>query len=199
MGLLLAEELLLLAHGRDGSPLIGETARECGVAGGLLADLAAQGKIACRDSQVVVIDPAAPGHEVLDTVLRQIAAQNPCQRPRWWVDQLAAQEWASPLVNQMFKHGTWKIPVPRTELLASLADTLTSDAEPDPHTAALYALADACRLSGKTFPYLDPRRKAAMSAGQWAATGVHQAVRAAAARRRALDAACRIVAVLTGG
>jgi Golgi phosphoprotein 3 (GPP34) len=204
MGPLLAEELLLLAHSASGRPLIGEGVLERGVAGGLLTDLAIMGRIGCGGSLVAAMDPAAVGHEPLDTVLQQIVATSPGQRPRWWVDKLAAQGWRRQLVSQMFKHGTWRIPVPRTELLARLTDALRSDGEPEAHTAALAALADACLLSREVpgldhFPGLDQRRfkrnLAAMSAGQWAVAGVRKAVHAAETKRRAAGIAARVVSV----
>lgn len=192
MAPLLAEELLVLARSPGGAPLISEWAETRGVAGSLLADLAAAGRIGCIASRLVVVtDRAATGRPVLDSVLQQIATGRD-RSPRCWVGKLASQQ----AIRRAEDLVAWRgapdgdVVPQREELLARLSEVLTTESEPDARTAALAALVAACGLSGKLFSGVDrrarDRRLAAVSAGQWAAAGVRASRRAAMARKVAV-------------
>jgi hypothetical protein len=183
---LLAEELVVLGRSSTGKSLILPGKLDRGVAGALLADLGAASRIGYAGGVVRVTDTTATGRPVLDMVLQQIACRD--RTPRAWVSKLASQE----PVRQV-KHVPSRIwgppenaPRPRDELVARLSDVLTTQARPDPRTAALAALVAACGLSGKLFPGVDrrvrKRRLAEISAGQWPASAVRASVRAALAK-----------------
>ena len=194
MAPLLAEEFVVLARSPGGGSLLRESTVDRGVAGALLADLAAAGRIGCIEGRLVVVtDRAATGRSALDMVLEQIATGRD-RPPRGWVGKLASQQEGA--VRQV-KHlpGGRSVREPdvvpqREELLARLSEVFTTDAEPDARTAALAALMAACGLSGKLFPgvarQVRKRRLAQISAGEWAAAGVRASRRAAMARNIAM-------------
>jgi hypothetical protein len=189
MALLLAEELLVLARSPGGAPLISESSATRGVAGSLLADLAAAGRIGCiADRLVVVTDRAATGRPVLDSVLQQIAT-GPDRSPSRWVGKLASQQAIRRAADLVAWRGApdGNVVPQREKLLARLSEVLTTESEPDTRTATLAALVAACGLSGKLFSGMDRRarnrRLAAVSTGQWAAAGVRASRRADMARK----------------
>jgi len=183
---LLAEELVVLGRGSAGKSLILPVKLDRGVAGALLADLAAASRIGYAGGVVRVTDRTAAGRPVLDMVLQQIARRD--RAPAAWVSKLASQE----PVRQVkwLPSRIWgppeNAPRPREELVARLSDMLSTQARPDPRTAALAALVAACGLSGKLFPGVDgqvrERRLAEISADQWPAEAVRASVRAAVAK-----------------
>jgi hypothetical protein len=176
---LLAEELVVLGRSSTGKSLILPGKLDRGVAGALLAELAAAGRIGYAGGVVRVTDGTATGRPVLDMVLQQVARRH--RTPRAWVSRLASQE----LVRQVRVPSRIWGPR-REELVARLSGGLTTQARPGPRTAALAALVAACGLSGKLFPGVDrqvrKRRLAEISAGQWPASAVRASVRAAVAR-----------------
>jgi Golgi phosphoprotein 3 (GPP34) len=191
---LLAEELVVLARSPGGGSLLRESTQDRGVAGALLADLAAARRIGCIEGQLVVVtDRAATGRPALDTALQQIATGRD-RFPRGWIGKLASQQEGA--VRQVKDLQGWRgardpdIVPRREELLTRLSEVFTTDAGPGARTAALAAPMAACGLSGKLFPGVDRRvRKrhlAQISAGQWAAAGVHASRRAALARNVAM-------------
>src|SRR5262245_16740611 len=152
---LLAEELVVLAHGPGGRPLVREPTQDRGVAGALLADLAAAGRIGCIDGRLVVVaDRAATGRPILDTALQQLATGRD-RSPRGWVGKLALQQ--DRAVRQV-KNLDWagvrnsEVVPRREELVARLNEVLTAKTEPDARTAVLAALVAASGLSRKLFP-----------------------------------------------
>lgn len=87
---LLAEELAVLGCSPTGSSLILPLQLDRGVAGALLADLAAASRIGYVPGGVVTItDRTATGRPVLDMVLQEIARQD--RTPRAWVSKLASR------------------------------------------------------------------------------------------------------------
>ena len=192
---ILGEELALLTQRADGRRLIWVGARSCGVAGALLADLALTGRITCTDGRVTVTRPAQTGDVRLDAALSQIAAARRAHTPSWWVYRLASAEQTRWLLERQARRGILRVqparwsarypeqnPQPAAELRARLTDALTSHQEPDPRTAALAALVNACGASRKVLPDLDRRTRRRMteiSRGQWAAEGVRGAIRTA--------------------
>jgi hypothetical protein len=193
----LGDELVLLTQRADGRPLIWAGVRSFGTAGALLADLALAGRVTCTSGKVIVTSPARTGKGELDAVLTQIAAARRARRPAWWVYRLASAERTQQLQKRLAKRGILRVgrlpsgwrtarypeqdPQPAAELRARLASALTSQAEPDPRTAALAALVHACGASRKVLPDLDrrtlSRRMNEISRDQWAAAGVRGAIR----------------------
>ena len=94
----MAEDLALLARDDTGRQLMRGPVRDRGIAGALLADLAAAHRLsyAVRVAAVVVTDRAPTGHEPLDKVLEWISADGveslKERSPREWVRTLASRK-----------------------------------------------------------------------------------------------------------
>jgi hypothetical protein len=185
---------MLLARGDNGKQLMDGGVRDRGVAGALLADLAAGSRLNCLDERLVVVTDKTPtGQPPLDKVLQWISVSGRDRSPRGWVGKLASSERTDELKSLLtLRHMAPEygyVPdasTSRARIVAQLGEVFASGTEPDPRTAALAALVAACRMSGKLFPNVDrrvrKRRLAEISAGQWAASGVRKSVRAENAR-----------------
>jgi len=209
----LAEDLALLARDDNGSQLMRGPVRDRGVAGAMLADLAAAHRLGyaapnpwAPKGLVVVTDRTPTGHEPLDKVLEWISASGPElgreRSPREWVRTLASRrrfgevELLLGLDKGLPDHS--HNPALRAQILTRLGEVFTSGTQPDPRTAALAALVAACGASAKLFPDVDrrvrKRRLAEVSTGQWAADGVRHSSSAVAAATAAADAVTSTVA-----
>ncbi|HYZ55745.1 MAG TPA: GPP34 family phosphoprotein [Streptosporangiaceae bacterium] len=184
---LLAEDLMLLTRGDNGKQLMDGGVRDRGVAGALLADLAAGSRLNCLDERLVVVTDKTPtGQPPLDKVLQQISVSGRDRSPRGWVSYLASPKRAGELRRLLALRRSTPdygyVPALRASIVAQLGEVFASGTEPGPRTAALAALVAACGVSGKLFPNVDrrvrKRRLAEISAGQWAASGVRNSIRA---------------------
>ena len=181
----MAEDLALLARDDNGRQLMRSSVRDCGVAGAMLADLAAAHRLGyVARGLVVVTDRTPTGHEPLDKVLEWISASGAKsgreRSPREWVRTLASRKRSGEL--ELLLGFDERLPdhshnaALRAQILTRLGEVFASGTQPGPRTAALAALVAACGVSRKLFPGVDRRvRKrclAEVSAGQWAADGV---------------------------
>jgi Golgi phosphoprotein 3 (GPP34) len=78
------ESLLLLAYEDcEGKSRVDSTTLKYAVAGAVLVDLAAAGRIDVVDGKVVVNDPTPTGTPYLDDPLARIAAERKQRKPKW--------------------------------------------------------------------------------------------------------------------
>lgn len=198
---------MLLAHGDNGEQLMAGGIRSHGLVGALLADLAAAGRLSCLDERLVVVTDKTPtGQPPLDKVLQWISVSGRDRSPQGWVGKLTSSERTDELRSLLaLRHiapDYGYVPdasTSRARIVAQLGEVFAGGTEPDPRTAALAALVDACGMSGKLFPNVDrrvrKRRLAEISAGQWAASGVRKRVRAEKVWTRALAP----ILIISGG
>ena len=88
--LTLADEIIVLML-RDDTGAIKPTraaSANIAIAGGLLMELALLGRIDTDLTSLFIVDPNPVGDELLDHVLREIAAQPVKQSSMWWINQL---------------------------------------------------------------------------------------------------------------
>jgi hypothetical protein len=175
MTLSLAEEFLLLALDDDEGSFAVWT--DYGVAGALLADLALSGRIAFDGAEVIVLDPSATGDEPLDRALSLMA---PIERPRpaaHWIPTIAMKcDARGALVARLVHAGAVRVEehrflsvfpysrfpsadgAPEAEVVARLRAVLLEGATPDPRTATLLLLLQACSLLGSIASGPEARR-----------------------------------------
>jgi hypothetical protein len=168
--LTILEEFLLLALDDQAGEFwpLSRSAFDCATACALLMDLMRQRRIDCDVTHLFVIDDTPIGDELLDPVLRLIAAE-PANQERMIIDELrtlsdegealrgrALQR----LVDRnilgakerkiLWIFGARRYPaVHDREIRAAklrILNTVLGDTIPDPHDIALVALADACGL-----------------------------------------------------
>ncbi|MEU3460613.1 GPP34 family phosphoprotein [Streptomyces sp. NPDC006733] len=200
MELTLAEELLLLARTPEGRSTMSGLVATRGVAGALLIELALRERIVVRDGKLVATkqDTGGSADAELDALYAQIRDDRPRSAKRW------VQKAESRRVNGRVLSGLAAKGVLREEpyrvlglfpstrwtsrnpaLPNDIRDRLTAivgGARPDDRSAALIALVDACGLTKKTFPGIDPRLRKArikeLAQAQWSAAAVQDAVTA---------------------
>ncbi len=86
------EALLLLAYeDLEGKSQVDSTKLKYAVAGAVLVDLAAAGRIDVVDGKVVVNDPTPTGTPYLDDPLGRIAGERKQRKPQWWVEKLSGK------------------------------------------------------------------------------------------------------------
>lgn len=216
MDVTLAEELLLIAYNDEtGKASTGSAELDCGLAGAVLLYLALAGRIDVVDGRVTVLDAAASGEPVNDSVLERIARDGKARKPEWWVGKLRSKV-RSGVLARLTERGVLRperhklmgmLPVQRYPGLDSgvksaartrLDRAVVNGVEPDTRTAALASLLHACGLAKRTFPELDRRRlKARMkeiNEGQWASAAVRKAIQSIQAAVAASTVAATSVA-----
>ena len=206
----LAEDLLLLLlDDGSGKPRADSTSLDYALAGALLAELALQRRVEMVErhglfarNRVAVADDTATGDHLLDEALRVTADR--ARRAERLVDKLskglreqllAALEQrgilhrqASPVLG-IFPRERWAAQDASREdaVKQRLYDVLVVGTTPDDHTVALVALLAAIDEAHKLFEGSRPERQAvkerakAIAEGQWPATAVRKAVKAAQA------------------
>ncbi|MCY4396708.1 MAG: GPP34 family phosphoprotein [Rhodospirillaceae bacterium] len=163
-----AEEIMLLILD-DG----GEFARvprwslHCALAGGVLMDLALEGRIDTDPERLFVVDPAPVGDDLLDPVLAQIAETPETFDARYWVQTTAegAERIRVRSLERLVEQGIlefrdqrfmWVLRSRRYPTIDGKADrevklrimsVLFSDEIPDPRDSAIVGLADTCGIS----------------------------------------------------
>ena len=173
--LTLVEEVLLLAfRDKTGRPLrLPEYSIEFAVAGAVLAELALQDRIDSDLDSLMVVDESRTGDDVLDPVLRELAASPERQPPSHWLLRLARvdsiRETAlQRLVEQgvlrpqkrrlPFSLGAQRYEVADPEkprsIKARIREVLDTEVIPDPRDVILVCLGHACTLLGTV---LNPR------------------------------------------
>jgi hypothetical protein len=193
----LAEELLLLAHDIRGKCRIAPAAIDSGVVGALLSELGLAGRLTLDDSVLVTAGAETTGDAVLDELLKTVTDSS--RTPREWVDHLSGTGLTERLLTRLVERGQMEIDHHRNYGL--FADTwypvrdivalweahqrvviaVTTRAAPDLRTVALGAIVTAAGLNKMLFSTAgDWRvlrdRMREMSAGDWAADAVRDAV-----------------------
>ncbi|MEE3919111.1 GPP34 family phosphoprotein [Micromonospora sp. BRA006-A] len=87
-GLLLTDELVLLAYDDDGVNRLGSPHLGYGLAGAVLLELALAGRVEVADERLVVTDPAPTGVPLLDEALATVGSGRP-RKPKDWIGKLA--------------------------------------------------------------------------------------------------------------
>jgi Golgi phosphoprotein 3 len=134
------------------------------IAGGLLMELALRGRIDTDLQSLFLVDAAPVGDELLDLVLREVAAAPVPKPSTWWIEQLGSRQggWLDQILARLVGAGVlreedrtflWVFskraypPVSgreEREAKGRLLSVLFSDDIPDPRDTLLLGLADAC-------------------------------------------------------
>lgn len=167
------EEIVLLAlDDKTGAQLqLPATALNYGLAGAVLADLAAAGKIDTDPERLTVLDPSPTGDPLLDPWLALIAGETKVHPVAWWLFTLAErrQEIEQPALDRLMARGIlrredkkllWVIGLrryptvdghERTEVRTRLGQLILGEDLPDPRDAMLISLLRGCRLTDHIF------------------------------------------------
>jgi len=206
----LGEQLLLLSLD-DESGTAKESAKVAlAISAASLVELALAGRIDVADDKVTVIDTTPLGEPGLDSALAAIGGKDRPGRAKDWITQGKTDAVARAnaglvekgLVREEKKKVLGLFPVRRypeadgsveAAVRQRLDAVVLRGATPDARTASLVALLHGAKLHRLAFPDADARRVTAamesVSHGQWSATAVRQAVKAAE------DALATIIAV----
>ncbi|WP_343444225.1 GOLPH3/VPS74 family protein [Micromonospora schwarzwaldensis] len=87
-GLLLTDELVLLAYDDAGANRLGRPHLDYGLAGAVLLELALAGRVEVADKRLVVTDPSPTGVPLLDEALATVGDGRP-RKPKDWIGKLA--------------------------------------------------------------------------------------------------------------
>ncbi|MEP7178969.1 MAG: GPP34 family phosphoprotein [Pseudonocardiales bacterium] len=220
MDVTLAEELLLMAYdGETGKASAGSAELDCGLAGAVLLELTLAGRIDVVDGKISVLDAAPTGEQVTDIVLQRISTEGRSRKPQWWVGKLRSKIRPAVLARLtergVLRHAEHKVmglfPVQRYPAVDSAVQTaartrldmaVVKGVQPDPRTAALASLLDACGLAKRASPDLDRRQLRArmkqIDESQWAGAAVRKAIQSIHAAVAASTAAATSVAAPSG-
>lgn len=164
--MLISEEFLLLVTSPEGKWLAGSDAVPLALAGGLLAELALQGRVTVDDRhRIVVADPSPVDDPVLGDALATFAEKEG-RKPkdvlgkvsRGLGDRLYSRLIQAGIVEV---HKVWLLPVrhfplrdpaPRQKTWDELAAILRDDRLPQPRAAVLLGLTLASDALGRVFP-----------------------------------------------
>ena len=165
----ISEEILLLLLDYDSGVTNGSIAPHSGanaVSGGILMDLALEGRIDTDPDTLFMIDPEPVGEPALDNALSQIAVDNRHRTIDYWVDTFAAdsERAQTQLVDRLISRGIlfrgpydrlWVMGtrnyvqedgLPLRDVRRRIAGVLLSGELPDSRDVMIISLADACRL-----------------------------------------------------
>ncbi|MBO3747026.1 GPP34 family phosphoprotein [Streptosporangiaceae bacterium NEAU-GS5] len=194
MTVTIAEEVLLLAYRPDsGRRAIRSVELNAAVAGGLLAELAVNGRIALDGKHLVVSDRSPLGDEELDAALARMVADPKPRKPESWVRRLKNTRPRRRLLARLIASGVLTekrakalgiipirvYPTTASDVSKEIRDRVVNaldDAEPDPRTAALLGLIQAARLYRKVFPGIDRARLAALTKHDWVSVAVRRSI-----------------------
>ncbi|MFF5176984.1 GPP34 family phosphoprotein [Micromonospora sp. NPDC000316] len=198
-GLLLTDELVLLAYDDDGTNRLGRPHLDYGLAGAVLLELALAGRVEVTDKHLVVTDPTPTGVPLLDEALTMMGTERP-RKPKNWIGKLSKgllERVLAGLVDAgvlrresdrvllvfprtRYPSPTGAQPAVETAARERMAAALTGDGPVDARTAALLTLTRAVGLDRKLFRDLPKDRvKARMdeiAAGDWASAAAKKAI-----------------------
>jgi hypothetical protein len=214
----LAEELALLAlDDRTGKPVVDRTCFDYGLAGAVLSELAAAGRIDLVGRHLYAVDATPLGDPLLDAALDRITAEHRPHRPEWWIARLA-KGLHGHVVDRLVAVGAvhraetrvlhrTRYParggVHEARIRARVTAAVLGGVTPDGRTAALIGLVGACGFERTLFPHADRHavkaRIAAVSVGAWGAEATQRAVQAVHAAVSAAVIAGAVAAVGSGG
>ncbi|WBB73607.1 GPP34 family phosphoprotein [Micromonospora sp. WMMD1128] len=198
-GLLLTDELVLLAYDDGGANRLGRPHLDYGLAGALLLELALARRVEVADKRLVVTDPTPTGVPLLDEALATVGAGRP-RKPKDWIGKLSkglpdrvldglvgagVLRRESDRVLLVFPRTRYPSPTgaePAAETAARerMVAALVGNGPVDARTAALLTLARAVGLDRKLFRELPKERVKArlneIAAGDWASAAVKKAI-----------------------
>ncbi|MET9107610.1 GOLPH3/VPS74 family protein [Streptomyces zhihengii] len=213
MSVTLAEEIMLLSLDDESGAAKDRASAAWAVAGGLVLDLALEGRVAVEGKRIAVTDPSSTGVPLLDGRLEAISTWSAKRSRPTVVDWLAKDQGKAPdaVLDSLTARGFVReerravlglFPVRRwpeadgtveRELRARLHRVVLEAAEPDPRTVGLVTLLHGARLHRIAFPDT-PRKEvepimATLAEGQWAGGQVREAIRAMQAAMAAVTVA----------
>jgi len=215
--MLICEEFLLLVTSPEGKWLAASDAVPLALAGGLLAELAQQGKVTVDDGQrIVVVDRSSPADLVLADALAAFAGQEG-KKPGKVLGKVA-RGLGDRLYGRLIEAGIVEVrkvrllpvrhfplldPAVRQRTWDDVAAVLRGDRSPDARTGTLLGLTVAGGALTRVFPPADfglPKRELEnrarqLAQGDWAADAVGQAVRAVQAATMAAVTAAATASV----
>ncbi|WP_431933753.1 GOLPH3/VPS74 family protein [Micromonospora sp. RP3T] len=198
-GLLLTDELVLLAYDDAGANLLGRPHLDYGLAGAVLLELALARRVEVADKRLVVTDPTPTGVPLLDGALAAVGEGRP-RTPKDWIGKLAKglpDRVLDGLVDAgvlrresdrvllvfprtRYPSPTGAEPAAETEARHRMRDALVGDGSVDARTAALLTLTGAVGLDRKLFRELPKERVKArlteIAAGDWASAATKKAI-----------------------
>ncbi|PTA44641.1 GPP34 family phosphoprotein [Micromonospora sp. RP3T] len=198
-GLLLTDELVLLAYDDAGANRLGRPHLDYGLAGAVLLELALARRVEVTDKRLVVADPTPTGVPLLDEALATVGDGRP-RTPKDWIGKLAkglpdrvldglvdagVLRRESDRVLLVFPRTRYPSPTgaePAAETAARqrMVDALVGDGPVDARTAALLTLTGAVGLDRKLFRELPKERVKArlaeIAAGDWASAATKKAI-----------------------
>jgi hypothetical protein len=223
MTLIAEDTLVLLLDDESGRSLLDATRLSRVLAGGLLVELAVDGRVSpaaegdgAKPGRLVVRDPQPTGDPLLDRALALLTESKP-MKPERAVERLQKgirDELLARLINQGLIREERRRALgilPRTVwpagdlsheslLRAELSQVLVHGIEPTPRTAALVSLLAAVDAAPKVIPSDDrrgvKRRAKEIADGEWAGAAVRKAVQAVTA---GVAAAATAAAVASSG
>lgn len=81
----------------------------CGLAAGILAELALAGRIQLQDSYLVVADATSSGNALLDDLLLRIASEEKPRKLRRWIDTIGSKQTFRQVAEQLATHNVISI------------------------------------------------------------------------------------------
>ncbi len=174
------ETVLVLLDDQEGVFLpIGKNTLELALTGSVLMELAFANRLDTDLERVIVVDDAPTGDRLLDGILERVAHHEETRNTKAWIETLAVEETAAiqehalaslvargvlrreekRLFQETVKH-LWVFRSPRyfpidgeakERTRKRFAETLFSDAIPDPRDIALICLANACDILSALF------------------------------------------------
>lgn len=183
-----AEEIMLLILDDAGEFVpVPSWPLHCALGGGVLMDLALEGRIDTDPERLFLIDPAPVGDDLLDSALARIADTSGSFDARHWVRTMAngGERIRARVLERLVEHGIlecrersflWvlrsrRYPTldskPDREVKRRLMSVLFNDDIPDPRDGAVVALADTCGI----FDHLLSRREVRGTAERVALVG----------------------------
>jgi hypothetical protein len=190
----LIHSFALLGLHRNGQLAISAPAFDCGLAGALLAELVAAGRIGLKDGRVVVLDDRPLGAALPDRALERIKAEGKPRYPVWWVLRLGSVGLREAVLRELMQQGEVRAeevrvlgifpserfpevdPAPERRLRTRLGAVLDGTGEPAPGDATLVAL---CRATGLLHRELDntpKERVTELAIGNWTTVAVYRAI-----------------------
>lgn len=190
----LIHSFALLGLRRNGQRAISAAAFDCGLAGALLAELEAAGRIGLEEGRVVVLDGTPLGAQLPDRALERIAAEGKPRYPVWWVLRLGSAGLREAVLGELVQQGEVRAeevrvlgifpserfpevdPAPEGRLRTRLVALLDGTATPSPEDATLVALCRAAGLLHKEFDDTPRERLTELAVGNWATVAVYRAI-----------------------
>jgi hypothetical protein len=219
--MLIAEEFLLLVTSPEGKWRAASDAVPLALAGGLLAELALQGRVTVdQRDRIVVVDRSSPDDLVLGEALSTFARQEG-KKPKDVLGKVA-RGLGDKLYDRLAEAGVVEVhkvrllpvrhfplrdPAVRQRTWDDVAAVLRGDRSPDSRTGTLLGLTVASGALTRVFPPADfglskrdlESRARQLTESAWATDAVGRAVRDAQAATMAAVTAAVAATVVTGG